>query len=68
MNEIIDESKTQSPSVASGCSAADTFPEPRTELAQLALKARADYIASGEPLLTLEEINMELDERRGTRD
>ncbi len=41
------------------------FPEPRTELARLALKARAEYIATGAPLLDRNAINAEVAERRG---
>ncbi len=41
------------------------FPKPRTELARLALKARAEYIATGAPLLDIDSINAEVADRRG---
>jgi hypothetical protein len=50
---------------ASGADLINIFPEPRTELARLALKARAEYIATGAPLLDSKAINAEVAERRG---
>jgi hypothetical protein len=41
------------------------FPEPRTELGRAALRARAEYIASGAPLLDDEGIEAEVAKRRG---